>query len=58
MRATYRFHCRVPERLDGIDVRVFEHLRYAEEIEVRVVTPTVQLAMELHPGSTAVEIAQ
>ena len=58
MRATYRFHCRVPERLDGIDVRVFEHLRDAEEIEVQVVTPTAQLAMELHPGSTAVEIAQ
>ena len=58
LRATYHFHCHAPERLDGIDVRVFEHLRDAEEIEVRVVTPTAQLAMELHPGSTAVEIAQ
>ena len=58
LRATYHFHCHAPKRLDGIDVRVFEYLRDAEEIEVRVVTPTAQLAMELHPGSTAVEIAR
>ena len=57
LHATYRFHCHAPERLGRIDVRVFEHLRDAEEIDVRVVTPAAQLAMELHPGSTVVELA-
>ena len=38
-------------------MRVFEHLRDAEEIDVRVVTETAQLAMELHPGETIVELA-
>ena len=56
LHATYRFHCHVPQRLDRIDVRVFEHLRDAEEVDVRVVTPSAQLAMELRPGSTVVEL--
>ena len=45
------------EKLDRIDVRVFEHLHGAEEIDVRIVTPTAQLAMELHPGETVVELS-
>ena len=57
LRATYHFHCHAPERLGEIDARVFEHLRDAEEIDVRVVTPAAQLAMELHPGSTVVRLA-
>ena len=57
LRATYHFHCHAPERLGEIDVRAFEHLRDAEEIDVRVVTPAAQLAMELHPGSTVVRLA-
>ena len=57
LRATYHFHCHAPEQLGEIDVRVFEHLRDAEEIDVRVVTPTAQLAMELDPGSTVVRLA-
>ena len=57
LRATYHFHCHAPEQLGEIDVRVFEHLRDAEEIDVRVVTPAAQLAMELHPGSTVVRLA-
>ena len=56
LHAAYRFHCREPERLDRIDVRAFEHLRDAEEIDVRVVTPAAQLAMELNPESTVVEL--
>ena len=55
--ATYRFHCHEPERLDRIDVRAFEHLRDAEEIDVRVVTPAAQRAMELHPDSTVIELS-
>ena len=57
LHAAYHFHCHAPGRLDRIDVRVFEHLRDAEEIDVRVVTPSAQRAMELHPGSTVVELA-
>ena len=57
LRATYHFHCHAPERLGEIDVRVFEHLLDAEEIDVRVVTPTAQMAMELEPGSTVVRLS-
>ena len=58
LRATYHFHCHAPERLVRIEVRVFEHLRDAEEIDVRVVTATAQTAMELHPGETVVELSR
>ena len=57
LRATYHFHCHAPERLVRVDVRVFESLRDAEEIDVRVVTATAQTAMELHPGETVVELS-
>ena len=57
LRAAYHFHCHAPERLGEIDVRVFEHLHDAEEIDVRVVTPSAQLAMELEPGSTVVRLS-
>lgn len=56
LHATYHFHCHAPGKLDRIDVRVFEHLHDAEEIDVRIVTPSAQLAMELHPGETVVEL--
>ena len=55
LRAAYHFHCRAPARLARIEVRVFEHLLDAEEIDVRLVTPAAQLAMELHPGAAVVE---
>ena len=57
LRATYHFHCHAPERLVRIEVRVFEHLRDAEEIDVRVVTATAQTAMELHPGEAVIELS-
>lgn len=57
LHATYRFHCHAPDRLVRVDVRVFELLHEAEEIGVRVVTPTAQTAMDLHPGETVVEIS-
>ena len=58
MHAAYHFHCHAPEQLDRIEVSVFEYLLDAEEIAVRVVTPAAQMAMELHPGDTVVELAQ
>ena len=57
LRATYHFHCHAPERIGEIDVRVFEHLLDAEEIDVRVVTSAAQLAMELDSESTVVRLA-
>ena len=57
LHATYRFHCRAPERLARIDVLVFELLHDAEEIGVRVVTATTQTAMDLHPGEAVVELS-
>ena len=56
LHATYRFRCGAPERLDRIETRVLEHLHDVEEIDVRVVTPTAQLATELHQGSTVVDL--
>lgn len=58
LHATYRFHCHAPERLDRVRVRVFESLHDAEEIGVRVVTPTLQKAMDLHPGEAIVELSR
>ncbi len=58
LHATYHFHCHTPERLDRIQVRVFEFLHDAEVIEVRVVTPALQKAMDLHPGETIVELSR
>ncbi len=56
LRATYHFHCHEPDRLLKVEVRVFEHLLDAEEIDVRVVTPMAQLSQELHPDSGVVEL--
>ena len=56
LRATYHFHCHEPDRLVRIEVRAFDHLLDAEELEVRVVTPGAQTATELHPGETVVEL--
>lgn len=57
LRATYQFRCGAPERLDRIETHVLEHLHDVEEIEVRAVTLTEQLATELHEGSTVVDLA-
>ena len=56
LRATYHFHCHAPEELSVMEVRAFEHLLDADEIDVRVVTPGAQRAMELHPPETRVEL--
>ncbi len=56
LRATYQFRCGAPERLDRIETHVLEHLHDVEEIEVRAVTLTEQLATELHEGSTVVDL--
>ncbi len=58
LRATYQFRCGTPERLDRIETRLLKHLHDVEEIDVRVVTPTAQLATELHEGSTVVDLTR
>lgn len=58
LHATYRFRCDAPERLDRIETHLLEHLHDVEEIDVRVITPTAQLATELHEGSTIVDLTR
>lgn len=52
LHGEYRFHCAASERLELLEVRVFDFLTGAEALEARVVTPTVQTAAELRPGKT------
>lgn len=52
----YHFHCDEPDRLHGLEVRIFEHLKDLEELDVQIVTPTVQAATELEPGSTVLKL--
>ena len=54
LHGEYHFHCAAPERLERIEVRVFEHLKNAEELEANVVTPTLQNAVTLRPGEASV----
>ena len=56
LRATYHFDCHDPDRLARFEVRAFDHLLDAEELDVRVVTPGAQTATEVHPGETVVEL--
>ena len=56
LHASYHFHCHAPERLARIEVLAFEHLHDAEELEVRIVTPAMQSATELHTGETVVDL--
>ena len=58
LHASYHFRCAAPDRLVRIEVRVFEHLHDAEELEVRVVTPDAQMAMEVHPGEAVIELSR
>ncbi len=56
LHATYQFRCGQPDQLERIETRVLEHLHDVEELDVRVVTPTAQLAGALHEGSNVVHL--
>lgn len=56
LHAEYRFHCDRPERLERLEVRAFDALREVEEIEVQLVTPTRQAALELRPDEPVIEL--
>ncbi len=58
LHAEYHFHCHEPGKLEKVTVRVFEHLRDAEELEAQVVTPSLQAAVELEPGDTVISLAR
>lgn len=58
LEADYHFHCDEPQALDGIAVRIFEHLLGADEIEARVVTDTMQTAVELTADSAVLQLRQ
>lgn len=47
----YGFHCDQPDRLDHIEVKVFERFPGAEEIDAQVIAPGGQTAQELTPAS-------
>ena len=47
LHAEYRFHCKVPAELESLEVRLYEHLTNMHDVDVQVVTPTLQTAQEL-----------
>ncbi len=58
LHAEYRFHCDRPEQLEQLEVRAFDALRDVEEIEVQIVTPTRQAALELEPDEPVIELGR
>ena len=48
----------MPDALEALEVDLFGALRDVDEVEVEVVTPTVQSAMDLEPGKTRVPLAR
>lgn len=52
--AQYRFECARPERLAGLDVRLFEPFPGNEAIQVQVLTATSQDGLRLTPERTRV----
>ena len=58
LHGEYHFHCESPEKLEQLQVHLFDHLQDAEAIEAQVVTATVQTAVELHPSEAVVELTR
>ena len=48
----YHFQCGQPERLEYIDVKLFEHFPGTNELEVQTISPNGQSAHELTPASS------
>jgi hypothetical protein len=48
------FHCAHPERLEAIDVRLFDAFPGFHQIDVQAVTPKRQSAATLKPGATSI----
>ena len=58
LHAEYVFYCDLPESLANLEVRLFEHLRDVDEIDVQLVTPTIQTALELHARSSVLRLVR
>ena len=56
LEAEYHFHCDNPQALENVGVKLFAHLHDTEEIEARVVTDTLQTAIELTENDTMVPL--
>jgi hypothetical protein len=56
LRAEWRFHCAAPDELARVTVKLFEHLLEVEELDARIVTPTLQSATELRRGNATLEL--
>lgn len=55
-QATYEFQCTKPDRLEYIDVLLFERFAGTEEIEAQIIGPGGQRSAELTPGSARLRL--
>ena len=54
--ATYHFKCQDPNNLKAINVMLFSHFSGFEEIEVQLLTPKRQTAIELTPKNSQISL--
>ena len=54
-KAVYRFACKNPDKLTHIDVKLFRIFEGIEHIEVQLLTPTKQTALELTKDNDKIE---
>ncbi len=54
--AVYHFECNNPDSLKSIDVQLFTHFPGLEELEVQLLTPKVQTAVELTPKKSQISL--
>lgn len=52
----YAFQCTAPDRVDGIDVLLFQHFPNMQEIEAQVIGPNGQTALELTPNASRINL--
>ena len=58
LHGEYHFHCATPHKLESLEVRLFDHLRDVDEIDVQLVTPRLQKALELRAESAVLRLAR
>jgi len=58
LHGEYHFRCAEPGALDSLEVRLFDHLKGMEELDVQIVTPTLQTATELSRGSVKLKLGR
>lgn len=54
--AHWRFHCENPQRLDHIDIRLFQAFPATQRIRVQAITPKGQIGVELSPASARLHL--